>query len=246
MDKQKRLDINWYAGVADTVVYYLSGDQTARKHSFVVKADKEETSDRLIEKTSDAGEISATYEGGKTKIEITLLKEDTYDLGGNNYYWDHRSNSETDETDTKVPVRGNFNVEGAVQTPYDGANLPSAAARYALIDLSTFSLNDIIGIKQISGSNVMAGFNLTDLINLLFGAGRTSSDALYWNPDTSRFEPVTNGKALVGNNQYDIGIWNNITKQYEPMDINLLRSLLGGNSHGINSSLFNIFNPDGI
>jgi predicted outer membrane protein len=132
MEKRKRLDIDWYAGVEDVIVYNLPGDHSRRDHSFVIKADKAETSTRLVEKTSAASQISASYDTStlQTTITITLLKEDTFDLGGGTYYWDHRSVSASDVNDTKVPIRGNFNIEAAIQTPYDGTNLPSSATRY--------------------------------------------------------------------------------------------------------------------
>ena len=140
MGKQKRLDINWYAGVEDIITYDIPGDQSQRVHSFVIKADKNDTSNRLVQKTSTLGQITAVYSpiSLKTTITINLSKEDTFDLGGKTYYWDHRCDSATDSSDTKVPIRGNFVIEAAVQTPFDGTNLPSEATRFIpLLDIIT-------------------------------------------------------------------------------------------------------------
>ena len=153
MEKQKRLDINWYAGVDDTITFDITGDQSQRVLSFVIKADKNDTSNRLVQKTSSLNQISAVYSPAtlKTSISINLLKEDTFDLGGKTYYWDLRSDSATDPADTKVPIRGNFNIEAAIQTPFDGTNLPSQAIRY--IPIPDTILDGYIPKRNFSNPN---------------------------------------------------------------------------------------------
>lgn len=126
----KTKDLKVYRGdkiSADDLYVEVAGDHTARNLSFAVKADKELTSDRLIEKTI---ELTAVYSGGKTKIGIPLDAVDTQDLAEKKYYYDLTSTSPADATDVITVSKGKFDVEGDVQTPYDGTDLPGDAQRY--------------------------------------------------------------------------------------------------------------------
>lgn len=125
-------DFNALRGDSKTLSFSYAGDITAQSLSFVVKADKGLTSSRLIQKlNSVAGgsvsEIKTTYDDDaqSTEIEVYLEAEDTQDLTNKILVYDLLLGS------ANTIYMGNLYLEGDVQTPYDGTNLPTSnAVRY--------------------------------------------------------------------------------------------------------------------
>jgi N-methylhydantoinase B/oxoprolinase/acetone carboxylase alpha subunit len=164
------MDLKFIRGTKQKFILYVPGDVTARKLRFVVKEDKELTTDRLIEKNntlnggSDA-ELKATYIAGqnRTTLEIFKQKVDDGDFTNDAYYFDVRSISTTDSADDVRIERGDIRMDFSVSSDTDGTNLPSSASRWVNLDASEAEVNDLIQCKLVGGVKVFQLITLTEL-----------------------------------------------------------------------------------
>ena len=163
-------ELSWYRGDKTDFSFVVTGDHTARKLRFVVKADKTITGDRLIEKKntlfggSDA-ELEAAYSSttGKTTITVHILEDDNSDFANSKYYFDIVSISNTDPDDTETIVKGTINNNFDVQTDYDGTNLPSSATRYVNLDASEAEVGDMVQCQLVGGVKTFVLITIADL-----------------------------------------------------------------------------------
>ena len=133
------------------LICYVPGDVTTQKLIFVVKASKDLTGDRLIEKKNTAAggsddEIIITYANGKTKITVKLLKEDTQDFIETTYYHDTTSQPIGNATDPVTVSGGTLTIDKDVQSPFDGTNLPAAAERLVPILASQLTAGKLLKV----------------------------------------------------------------------------------------------------
>lgn len=164
------MDLKFIRGTKQKFILYVPGDVTARKLRFVVKEDKELTTDRLIEKNntlnggSDA-ELKATYSSGqnRTKLEIFKQKIDDGDFANDAYYFDVRSISTTDSADDVRIEQGNIRMDFSVSSDTDGTSLPSSASRWVNLDASEAEVGDVIQCKLVGGVKVFQLITLTEL-----------------------------------------------------------------------------------
>lgn len=138
-------------GDATQLQLKISGDLTARKLSFVVKADKVLTSARLIQKRNTLfgggdTQLKAVYAGSTTMITIYITKADTQDFAALLYYYDIISQNSSDFTDEITITEGEITVDQDVQTDYDGINLPAAAERYIPVLASTLTAEKLVKV----------------------------------------------------------------------------------------------------
>ncbi len=157
----KKYDFDIVRGDKTNLSAIVQGDYSTYKLIFVVKADKELTSDRLIEKKNTlAGGtgITATYNGKVTSFVISIDKEDTQDFTNLVYYYDLTATSISDTSNIKTILTGTLNLTFDVQTPYDGTDLPNNATRYLPILPDSFHAGEFI---KSDGTN-FTGDSLND------------------------------------------------------------------------------------
>jgi hypothetical protein len=146
---QLRQDITIYREDAKTVLFTVSGNQTARVLTFAVKADFPTTDNILILKTSTAGKITTTRDSvrNRTAINVILIPNDTRDLDAATYYYDLESASATDTNDVVTLARGSFVVQSDVYNRLSGTDLADDGLRYVPVLTSQFNENDFIQRK---------------------------------------------------------------------------------------------------
>jgi len=152
----------------DRIEIKKQGDYTQHKLTFVVKADKVLTSDRLVEKMntlaggSDDG-IEATLDAdGYTTFAISLECTDTQDLTLPGYYYDLVAEDADDSTKSVTIASGNLRNEYDVQSPFDGLDLPDTAERLLPILASNFEDQEIIKVEVVNGVKTYVGTDLFD------------------------------------------------------------------------------------
>jgi hypothetical protein len=126
-------DLSYYRGDSKVLTLNILGNLTGRDLTFVVKADKNPLSDRLLEKDTDDG-ITILYSSPYTTVSITIDKLDLADLEAKVYFYDIISVDPLDAEDSVTVAGGNFILIGDVQTPYDGTgSLPANATRVMVV-----------------------------------------------------------------------------------------------------------------
>jgi hypothetical protein len=126
-------DLSYYRGDSKILSINIAENLTGRDLTFVVKADKNPLSDRLIEKDTDDG-ITILYSSPYTTVSMTIDKLDLADLEAKVYYYDIISVDPEDAEDSVTVAGGNFILIGDVQTPYDGTgSLPANATRVMVV-----------------------------------------------------------------------------------------------------------------
>lgn len=144
-------------GDQQKINFVIYEDLTASLLSFVVKENKEFTSDRLIEKKSPQG-ISIIVSADVTTITVTLEPADTQDLTGRYYVYD------IVQDDYTTLVSGTITLIGDVQTPFDGFATPETAKRFITIDVEDSEIGDIIQTQFNSlGNKKFTFISLTEL-----------------------------------------------------------------------------------
>lgn len=162
----KTIDLRVYRGNKKNLTIEVEGDHSLRNLSFVVKADRELTSNRLITKTT---EILASYLNDKTQITIPLDAIDTQDLLAGKYHYDLDSTDSSNPSDTETVAGGKFNIEADVQTPFDGTDLPFEAKRYMPVFAELFLEGQFPrALKDLNGNLIWEG--TYNIFGLLFEA----------------------------------------------------------------------------
>ena len=166
----KTQSIKIIRGDDNTVTIRLFGDYSSDTAYFTIKEDRVLTSDRITDLSTSNGIVSS-YSNNYTTFVITVPKEDTQSLTTKILVWDLN----IDSVDT--PIQGDVNFIWDVRTPYDGLPSPEDTVRYALVDTSGFTENDVL---VFDGTNLVntslhalqdlmdGGFieGITDIFNL--------------------------------------------------------------------------------
>jgi len=147
---------------ADRLEIRVPGDWTNYKCSWVVKADKDISSDRLIEKNNSlAGgiddELELRLEGNETVFMISLLNEDSSDFQNPKYYHDLIAVDVSNNAKSKTLAKGEFKVEFDVQTPFDGFATPTNAVRFLQVDASSAEIGDLLQVSISSEGKKIVG-----------------------------------------------------------------------------------------
>jgi hypothetical protein len=150
----------------------VKGDYTGRLNYVTFKEDFDPvTDDRLIEKSSAAGQVRCTYNAAKKEstFEFDYLPVDTRDLAQTQLVYDITSISSTDSTDVKTPKKGYCNIIGDVRNDLNGLDLPDTAERLLPIFASNFEDGQYIrvgenvnGVKEFKGSYDVFGMLAID------------------------------------------------------------------------------------
>lgn len=136
----------------DRLEIRVPGDWTTYKCTWVVKLNKKESSDRLIEKNNvSAGgsnyEIETILDGGETVFKISLLGENTSNFREPKYYHDLVVVDAVDSTKTKTIAKGDFKINYDIQTPFDGFVIPSENIQYQVVQAADGGVGDIVMIN---------------------------------------------------------------------------------------------------
>jgi len=138
-------------GDYEALTWTYSGDHSARKVIFVVKANRTLTTARTIErKNLTAGgsntQMTVTYSPttGLSTITVFLTPALTSQLTAKDYYYDITSEGASDSDDHETIIQGKFVVQGDVQSPYDastvvGALTPSKKISFYVADADTIT-----------------------------------------------------------------------------------------------------------
>ena len=111
----------------------VKGDYTGRNNYVTFREDFDPvTGDRLIEKSSAAGQVRCTYNASRNEsiFEFDYLPDDTRDRPQSQLVYDITSISATDATDVKTPKRGYCKITGDVRNDQNGTDLPQDGQRY--------------------------------------------------------------------------------------------------------------------
>jgi len=168
-------DLSWYRGDKTDFSFVVNGNHTERYLRFVVKADKEITSNRLIEKRNQLfggsdTQLFAEYneDTNRTTITIHILGNDNSDFKNAKYYYDVVSINPTDLDDTVTIIKGTITNNIDVQTDFDGTDLPGEAQRYMPVIADNFDDQELIktqvvnGVKTFIGSGIFASMFQAD------------------------------------------------------------------------------------
>ena len=125
------------AGRTKIFTFKNSGDYSAYTLLFVAKASQELSSPRLVQKT-----LAKTYATPYTTMVCTLNVVDTEDLTADaSYYYDIVAYG----ADTVTIRSGLLNIMSAVQTSFDGTNLPEDGTRVTTVSLENgTALNSVV------------------------------------------------------------------------------------------------------
>ena len=115
----QNLDIEIYRGDRRVLEFFYPGDITEDRIKFVVKADRNLTTARLIEKVNGDGGIDIESSGIYTKISVYLEPADTQALDSADYYYDIIREDPQNSIDYETIYYGLFSVNADVQNPYD-------------------------------------------------------------------------------------------------------------------------------
>lgn len=137
------IDIKQRRGSKKNIEFEAKGSLAGHELSFVVKRSTEVTDMRVIDKNIlRTGEMSMSFnpETDITKIIISLLEEDTYELPAGNYYYDL-----DDLTLSDTLANGIFILIADVQTPFDNLeSLPLNNLRMIIANPAEFEDNTFI------------------------------------------------------------------------------------------------------
>lgn len=142
-----------YRGDATIITWEVAEDLTGKVLLFGIKANKNLTSERLVEHTPN-------YTGGIVTVEIEA--GDTADLIQSNLFYDL-----INLTDNETIATGKIILIGDVITPFDGFALPEHATRVLNVDISSFNENDMLIVKTINGQKVITSITIDELKTLL-------------------------------------------------------------------------------
>lgn len=127
---RRTVDLRIYRGDVTTVQFRYNGDLTGDSLTFVVKVNKDLSSPRLINKTTaDTSGISVWYSAPYSTINVKLITQDTEDLTRTAYVYDLKKDTSTTLYD------GAFTLYPAVQSRFDGTNLPGDGVRVTTVSL---------------------------------------------------------------------------------------------------------------
>lgn len=138
-------------GDNETLTWTYSGDHSARKVIFVVKANRTLTTARTIErKNLTAGgsntQMTVTYSSttGLSTITVFITPALTSQLTAKDYWYDITSEDASDSDDHETILQGKFTLQGDVQSPYDaatviGALTPSKKISFYVADADTIT-----------------------------------------------------------------------------------------------------------
>lgn len=182
-------------GDKQSLVFTYSGDLSARKLIFVMKASRSLTASRLIEKKNTAAgggdtELTATYSAstGLTTITVIILKANTSALSAQTYYYDITSEAAGDAADHTTILTGKAYLIADVQTPTDGSvviNLDTSRIRYvypgdtvkSVVDaFSDEAIDNVYTVIVFAGSTMGASFENRPYINYLWLASGVDWD----------------------------------------------------------------------
>lgn len=142
-------------GDNETLTWTYSGDLTARKLVFVVKANRTLTTARTIERKNVAAgggatQLSASYsaETGLTTISVYMLPNLTSQLVAKDYWYDITSEHATTSDDHETILQGKFTLQGDVQTPYDSSVVVGELMANKFI---TFYVTNANTVAEVSG-----------------------------------------------------------------------------------------------
>ena len=122
------------AGRTKALEFKVPGNYTSYTLLFVAKADTSISSDRLIQKT-----LSKSYSAPYTALTCTLYVTDTQDLTTNaSYVYDITAYG----ADTVTVKQGQLNISSAVQTSFDGTNLPEDGTRVTTVSMDNGTVQD--------------------------------------------------------------------------------------------------------
>ena len=140
-------DLILYRGDKKEFKFIAPWNLAGKEISFVVKADKDITGTRLIDKNSlHTGEICAVYTSAsnKTSLTVTLCDSDSYRLNAGNYFYDIKN-----ITDEETLFAGLFIIREGVQNVFDDTCLPDMkTVNYESLDLTEAEEGDICGISN--------------------------------------------------------------------------------------------------
>ncbi len=153
-------NITFHRGDARPIkLVYPDKDLTSLPLQFVVKLDRKIISSRLVQISSNEPlKFSMEFdEKIGTTITITPAAEDTADLEAKIYVYD------IIDTESLITYfDGSFKLEGDVQTPYDGTDLPEEAQRYIPVLPDQFNDDEIVQKKTTGGKATFSGKKIID------------------------------------------------------------------------------------
>jgi len=163
----KTQSINFYRGESTSITLTIEGQYDNHDLVFVVKANNNQESPRVIEKKLSRGEItilSYDAETNLTTIKISMSISDTADLKIKKYVFDIDSINLSNTEEVQTCIYGNFNLTADVQTPSDGYETPETAKRFITISADDGNVGDIVQI-QLNSNNEKV-FKLISLMEL--------------------------------------------------------------------------------
>lgn len=110
----------------------VNGDYSGRLNYVTIKADTNPIGNRLVEKSSAAGQVHCVYNAARNESTISFdyVPNDTRDFILDQYVYDIESISPTDATDKVTPKWGYIKMTGDVRNELNGTNLPADGQRY--------------------------------------------------------------------------------------------------------------------
>lgn len=149
-----------------TIVFKpVKGDYTGRLNYVTFREDFDPvTGDRLIEKSSIAGQVRCTYNATRKEstFEFDYVPDDTRDRPQSQLVYDITSISASDATDVKTPKSGYCKILGDVRNDLNNTNLPEDGERYIPILASLFDDEEIVKVKIVNGVKTYTGTGLYD------------------------------------------------------------------------------------
>lgn len=150
-------NFNIMRGDATTLTFASKYNLTGDSLIFVVKASKDITAVRLIQKTSYDNQITIST-GTKSFLYIKLLSDDTDDLTLAKYYYDI---TRIKDGDTTTIFIGELNLQPDIGTPFDGTDV---TGRVTTVSLDNGTIQDEIIVWDTTLSKYKpAGKVLTDV-----------------------------------------------------------------------------------
>ena len=150
-------NFNIMRGDATTLTFASKYNLTGDSLIFVVKASKDITAVRLIQKTSYDNQITIST-GTKSFLYIKLLSDDTDDLTLAKYYYDI---TRIKDGDTTTIFIGELNLQPDVGTPFDGTDI---TGRVTTVSLANGTLQDEIIVWDTTQSKWIPSGNLFDYV----------------------------------------------------------------------------------
>lgn len=162
------LHIGLFAQLNNTNFNVMRGDATtltfASKYNlssdtliFVVKASKDITAVRLIQKTTYDNQITVST-GTKSFLYIKLLSDDTDDLTLAKYFYDI---TRIKNGDTTTIFIGEINLQPDIGTPYDGTDI---TGRVTTVSLANGTIQDEIIVWDTTQNKWIPSGNLFDYV----------------------------------------------------------------------------------